>query len=518
MGGALTTIASAAALVAVLAPFHRQVGLLNEGLIFLAFTLLVSATWGRQIGLFAAVVANLALNFFFVEPLHTFTVQDPANVFGLLVFLVVSIVGGTLLSNARSSAREAARREAETQVLLQLSRAMIGQIDPIDALSSLCREVVGAFNAPGASVLSATPTGWRVLASAGDGNSSRMPDRAEGVMVEQAIHTGIVARLGHTGLSPARRPRIVAPAGRRRVDEPERGVAFVPLEVGGKAIGVLRLDGPIGSTPFRDNAEGLLAAFAREAALGVQRAEFARAAAHADALMQADEMKTALMTSISHDLKTPLASIKMAVTSLLDASVAWPETDVAAFLEVIDGQADRLNRVISDILDLNRIESGVVAPALRTVEARALLEDARERTAITARGREVRVDTADGLFVHADASLVVQALVNLIENAVKYATDGTPILLGAQPSGEDAIDLFVADEGPGIATQDLPHVFERFYRADDQSRRVKGSGLGLAIVKGFVTLSGGSVHVDSSPDGTRFTVSLPAVGQERATA
>jgi two-component system sensor histidine kinase KdpD len=501
----------------VLAPFQENVGLLNEGLIFLLLTLLISGTWGRQVGIFAAIIANLTLNFFFVEPLHRFTVQDPQNAFGLVVFLVVSVVGGTLLSSARAAAVEARMRAAETQVLLGLSRTMIGQTEPGDALEALCREVVRAFDAPGASVLSAVPGGWRVLASAGRPDAGRPPDLQERLMVEKAAESGTSMGIGHTGLGRTRRIRIVQPAGSRRVAEMDSGAAFVPLRVAGRTLGVLRLDGPIGETPFRGHPERLLAAFASEAALGVQRAELSQAAAHADALRQADEMKTALMTSISHDLKTPLAGIKTAVTSLLDATVDWSEEDRAAFLGTIDSQADRLNRVISDILDLNRIESGVIAPVLHPVRAQSLFEDAKERTAITTVGRGVVIDAPPEIAVDADASLIAQALVNLIENAAKYSTPGGPIRLRANSAGS-SIELTVEDDGPGIAPQDVPHVFERFYRATDQSRRIKGSGLGLAIVKGFAGLSGGSVRVESSPAGTRFIITLPAAAPLRATA
>jgi two-component system sensor histidine kinase KdpD len=511
------SIAATAALTAILAPFQADVGLLNEGLLFLLLTLLISGTWGRQVGLFEAVVANLALNFFFVEPLHEFTVQDPQNVFALLVFLIVSVVGGSLLSNARAAATDARRRAAETQVLLDLSRTMIGQTEPADALRALCREVVAAFDAPGASVLSPVGGGWRVLASAGRVDADRPPDTQERLMVENAATSGVVTRLGHTGLGTTRRPRVVHPAGTRRVEEMTRGAAFVPLRVGDRTLGVLRLDGPIGETPFREQPERLLAAFASEAALGVQRAELSQAAAHADALKQADEMKSALMTSISHDLKTPLAGIKTAVTSLLDATVDWTAEDRASFLDTIDSQADRLDRVISDILDLNRIEAGVIAPAPHVVNVRSLFDDAKERTRFTTSGRGVTIDAPPSLSIEADESLIAQALVNLIENAAKYSTPGGPIRLRAQPAGP-AIQLTVEDDGPGIAQQDLPHVFERFYRATEQSRRVKGSGLGLAIVKGFVGLSGGTVRVESSPAGTRFIINLPAAVPARVSA
>jgi len=144
--GAAIAIATTALLTSALAPVQSDVALLNEGLLFLLLTLLISGTWGREVGLFAAVTTNLALNFFFVEPLHRFTVQDPQHVLGLFVFLGVSVVGSSLLATARASAARARRREAETQVLLSLSRTMIGQTEPDDALAALCREVVVAFD------------------------------------------------------------------------------------------------------------------------------------------------------------------------------------------------------------------------------------------------------------------------------------------------------------------------------------------------------------------------------------
>jgi two-component system sensor histidine kinase KdpD len=516
IGMAVTAI-STVLVTAALAPFHDEVGLLVEGLLLLFITLVISATWGRGVGIFAALVTNLALNFFFVEPLHRLTVQDPQNIAALLLFLVVSLVGSSLLVSARTAAERARRKEAETHVLLSLSRTMIGRTEPEEALAALCREVVAAFEAPGASVLSPAAGGWRVLASAGSNEAGRPPDAQERMMADRAASSGVITRFGDTGLSRTRRVRIIAPSGTERVRDLAPGSSFVPLRVGDSALGVLRLDGPIGDTPFRDHPDSLLTAFAGEAALGVQRSELAHAAAHADALKQADEMKSALMTSISHDLKTPLAGIKTAVSSLLDNSVQWSDEDKAAFLETIDSQADRLNRVISDILDLNRIESGVIAPALRPIGVRALLEDARDRTALYTRPRVVTVDASSDAFVLADESLIIQALVNLIENAAKYSTPTLPIHLDATMNGA-AIEIVVGDEGPGIAAGDLPHVFERFYRAQEGSRRVKGSGLGLAIVKGFVTLCGGTVRVDSAPTGTQFTITLPAAVPAEAPA
>jgi two-component system sensor histidine kinase KdpD len=367
------------------------------------------------------------------------------------------------------------------------------------------------MDAPGAAVLSRIGNVWSTLAWSGSADAQRGFDTNERVLAEQAVESRRVTSRGHTGLGPSRRRRVVtsAPGPRGRIVEMSEGSAFVPLSVGDRQLGVLRLDGPLGNPVFREHPDDLLEAFAREAALGVQRVELAREAAHAEALREADEMKTALMTSISHDLKTPLAGIKASVTSLLDGAVDWSDEDKRSFLETIDSQADRLNRVITDILDLNRIEAGVVKPVISEVRARDLLEEAAERTRIATAGRPVDIVGPSYLLVKADPSLILQALVNLIENAAKYSSPGGAIELQASLRA-DAVELSVADQGPGIPARDLPHVFERFYRAEEQSRRVKGSGLGLAIVKGFVTLSGGAVRVESSPKGTRFVISLPA--------
>jgi two-component system, OmpR family, sensor histidine kinase KdpD len=515
--GVLAATAATALLTAILAPFRHEVGLLNEGLLLLLLTLLISAVWGRAVGIYTAVITNLSLNFFFIDPLHTFTVSDPKNIVALSIFLIVSIVGGALLSAARQAAAEAKRRQAETEVALRLSRAMGGRTEPEEALRALCEEVVHSFAAPGAAVLTRpSGAGWQALAHAGSSEAGRQPDTEERTALERAAAQGTFEGLGFTGLSRTRRRRIIVPRGRESVYNLERSVAFVPLKLGERVLGVLRVDGPIGDTPFRSEPEGLLAAVASEAAIAVQRAELAREAAHTQALREADEMKTALMASISHDLKTPLAAIKGAIASVRDKSVAWAEDDIEAFNETIESQTDRLNRLISDILDLNRIESGSLKPEQEPVRAADLLQRARELTLPQTRGREVTLEAPGTPKALTDESLITQALVNLIENAAKYSKPGGAIHLKAQAHAGRAF-FSVEDEGPGIAPEDLPYVFERFYRAEEHSGRVKGSGLGLTIVKAFVELCGGEVSVESSPKGTTFTIKLPAVVAERVT-
>jgi two-component system sensor histidine kinase KdpD len=479
--------------------------------------LLISAAWGREVGIYTAIITNLSLNFFFIDPLYTFTVAAVRNVAGLFIFLVVSTVGGTLLSAARRAAAEARRRHAETEVALRLSRSMSGQTEPEKALEALCQEVVQSFATPGAAVLTRADHGWEILAYAGRTEAGRLPDIDERTAAERATTSGGLEGFGTIGLGKVRPRRIVVPRGREAAFNLERAVAFVPLKLADRVLGVLRVDGPIGDSPFRSEPESLLMAVAGEAAQAVQRTELAKEATHAHALREADEMKTALMASISHDLKTPLAAIKGAIASVRDKSVEWAEEDIEAFNETIESQADRLNRVISDILDLNRIESGILKPEQEPIGAVDLLEKAREVTRPQTKGREVTVEAPANLRVLTDEALMTQVLVNLIENAAKYSTPHAGIHLEAQSHAGQAV-ISVGDEGPGIAPQDLPYVFERFYRAQEYSRRVKGSGLGLTIVKAFVELCGGKVSVESSPKGTRFIIGLPAVVGEKVSA
>ena len=515
-GFAITVVATCA-LVSVLVPFRSDLGLLNAGLLLLLLTLLITAYWGRTVGLIAALLTNLALNFFFIEPLHTFTVQSPRNIVALCVFLAVAIIASTLLASARRSAAEARRRQAEVETVLQLGRTMSGETEPSAALRTLCSEVVRILNAKGSAVLVRAAQEWSVMASQGAGDPDRQPDGAERHLAEQAIVTRTIAGMGGTTPEHSRRKRIVVPRGRESAFPGGRAVAFVPVRLGEDVLGVLRLDGPVGESPFRDDPAAILTAIAGEAAVTLHRLELSREAAHAAALREADEMKTALMASISHDLKTPLASIKAAISSLMDQRIHWSDEDVSAFLRTIDSQADRLNRLISDILDLNRIESGALHPEHTAIDAESLLKRARDVTAYEAQGRELTLDVPRKVTILADEALVLQAVVNLIENAIKYSTAGGAIHLAARCDGSTAL-VEVSDDGPGIAAADLPFVFERFYRAGEHSRRVKGSGLGLTIVKGFVELCGGSVGVTSSTAGTNFQIRLPAQASAKVPA
>jgi two-component system sensor histidine kinase KdpD len=493
-----------------LAPFDQHVGSLNAVLLFLLLTLLISAVWGRAVGLLAALLSNLAFNYFFIVPHHTLTVQEPSNVFGLAIFLLVSAIGGTLLAATRRGAEQARLLQAETRVSLELSHAMSRETSPQQALQALCREVVAALAAPSAAVLTQENGLWSVVASAGSEDASRAPDTEERAAADRAVLSRTQQRIGHSGLGDSRRPRIIVPRGRSGAYSVRgQSTVFAPLILGDRVLGMLRLDGPVGDSTFRNEPRRLLDAAASEAAVALERVELAQAAAHAAALEETDRLKSAILTAISHDLRTPLAMIKAASSSMLDPNIEWTDEELQTFYRTIESQADRLSRLIGDILDLDRIEEGAIMPDQTVVRPIELLRRARELTLDATAGRKVTVEGTEDLRIVVDEALILHALMNLIENSVKYSKPHGAVHLKVEADGDRAV-MVVEDEGPGIAPADLPHVFERFYRARETRSEVKGSGLGLAIVKAFVELCGGEAGVSSTEDSTRFTLSLPA--------
>jgi two-component system sensor histidine kinase KdpD len=511
--GYVVAALSAACLTAILAPFRDEIGLLNEGLLFLLLTLLVASVWGRGPGLFAAFVTNIFLNVFFIEPHYTIEVDEPRNAVALLVFLVVSIVGSTLLSSARRAAAESRRRQAETEVALRLSRAMSGQTEPEKALDVLCQEVVSAFAAPGAAVLTQADSAWQVIAHAGHEHAGRQTDPEERTAADRAIAHGGFEGLGTTGLSPTRRRRIVVPRGREAAYRLERSVAIVALKLGDRVLGVLRVDGPIGDTPFRSAPEGLLTAVAGEAAIAVQRSELARAAAHAEALRQADELKSALLNAVSHDLRTPLASIIASAGSLQQTDVKWTDEERLGFAAAIEHEAQRLDRLVGNLLDLSRIESGSLRPEKGWYDLGALVGEVLGRLKPVTGQRVVTVDVADDLPpISLDYIEIDEVLTNLIENATRYTPPGTAIEVSARRIEGDVL-VEVADHGPGIPPEALDQIFAPFFRISGSKAR--GTGLGLAVARGLVEAHGGRIWAENRPEGgAKFAFTLPLTGAE----
>ena len=480
----------------------RQI--LDVALLYLLLTLVVSAVWGYRVGLIAAVAADLLVNFFFIAPLYRLTVQRPANVAALSIFLAVAAIGASMLALLRGQVRVAEARRAETRVLLDLSQEIAHSVSPRDALQRLCSAVARALGARGCSILHLEGT-WIVVATTGELSLTK----ADEAMANEAVRTGGTVRVGatHTNLASAHtaaRASVRARSGQHR----EQAITFVPFRTGTEEPGALRISGAIRPPPLVD-AGRLLTAFADEASVAVHRARLAEEARRVEALQRADEFKSVILSSVSHDLRSPLTAIKASIGSLRDHSIEWSDDDTDSFLETIESQTDRLTATVAGLLQMSRLEGGAVEPRLEPVAILPLLQDAVTAVPAASAGRRVKVHAPDDLWARADYTLILQAIVNLVENADRYSTPSAGIVVCAEAVGR-VVRLSVRDEGPGISAADLPHIFEKFYRGSG-SVAAKGTGLGLAIVEAMVKLSRGTVTVQSSPTGTAFTIELPVV-------
>ncbi len=482
-----------AALTAALAPVLDEQHTTNITLLYLLLTLIVAATWGYRVGLIAAIVADLAVNFFFLPPLHTFTVHETRNIVSLVIFLAVAGIGASMLALLRREALRAEARRAEAVALLDLAQEMAASPNARAAVERLCFVTLRVLKARSVTLMREERGGWTTVASTAAGH--REPTREEA-----AIATNVAAsqEIGRSG--GAMRQRARGQAG--------ESATYVPLGTAGGKRAVLHVTGELRPPPLVE-ADRLLRAFASEAALALDRARLAEEASRSEAFKQADELKSVLISSVSHDLRSPLTAIKAAVGNLRDSEVAWTPEDTASFLEVIESQADRLTATVDGLLEVSRLEGGIATPAFERIEVEPLLADVVAATKPTTAGRDVECRVREAAWVRADYGMLMQVLTNLIENAAKYSTPGTPIVLSAEQRWP-VVRIHVDDAGPAIAAADLPRIFEKFYRGTSGSI-ARGSGLGLAIVRAMVELCGGKVSVHSSPAGNRFTIELPAI-------
>jgi len=467
-------------------------------LLYLVVVLLASALWGYAVGLVTALVANFLLNVFFVPPLHTITVRDPSNVVALVLFLAVAVVGGSMLALLRRQLALAEERRAELSIMLELSRELATARTPDQALEVLAWSIQRAFHARRCEILEFDGREWRMAASTGP---RRTLTRDQTAVCLAAVESGDVARRMSDTRDPA------ASVGRRTATE-----TYLPFGAPEGRAGVIHLSGPL-TVPAGGELHALLRAFGDEAGVAIHRARLAEQAHEAEAIRRSDDFKSALLSSVSHDLRSPLTAIKAAVGTLLSDQITLEERDRCQLLEAIESQTDRLATTVAELLEMSRLEGGAVNPTVEAIEVHALLADAASQMRSIVAGRELRVEGAEGLWARGDYGLLLQALVNLVENASNYSVPGGAIELRALRVGPTIV-IEVADEGPGISAEDLPRVFDRFYRGS-ASKGVQGTGLGLAIVRAMVELCEGAVTVDSSPAGTTFRITLQSAAAPR---
>lgn len=500
----LAALAAMVAMTAAVGALLASARIANASMLYLLVVLPAAIGFGRGPAIFASVAAFLLFDWFFVVPFHTFTIKDPDEWLSLALFLVVAIITAELAARERVRARQAERREREAVLLLDTLR-LIGEPGIESALATLAARIRSELHVEASGIELAVGS-ERHAAVSGDVPEAvglLRPHPAQPTDAMRAGQQPTPATAGSPGrwirIMPARRGYAFEVMGRwRRYD--------VPIRAGERAVGRLTLVRRAGGVKFGELEDRLLAVIATQLGLLVQRLELQHAATQADILRQTNELKSALLNAVSHDLRTPLASILASAGSLRQHDVAWTDSDRDEFALAIEQQTARLNRIVGNLLDLSRIEAGVLRPDRQLHDIGALIADVVERT-----GRAMTVRLAPDLPpVPLDYSEIDQVLSNLVENAVKYAPADSEIEIVCRRDGREVV-VEVADRGPGVAAEEIPRLFEPFYRTAGGIARGGGLGLGLAVAKGLVEAHGGRIWFENRVGGgARFLFALPA--------
>ena len=493
---------------ALMLPVREHLNLLNLGLIYLILVIVISLIARRWVSAGAAVVAFVLFDVFFILPYYTLVVARTDQLLGLGVFLGVAVVISQLVYLVRRRTLEALRHGRQMEMLYELSRALIADVDLDSMLVSIVERVVLVFGVRSCAIVTLDDNSQpiiRVSRGAPPDVSLRDEEALLRWVIEQRQPAGVGS---HTG-------RIVRPHGSRttrRIITPRRqahAVLYIPIAIGNRVLGGLRVAGAAEGMGFTHEDQQQLSLFANQAALSIERIRLTEEATRAEVLSRSDKLKSALLSAVSHDLRTPLAAIKASATSMLQEDIDWTPEDRRDLLQTIDEEADRLARIVSNLLDLSRIEAGVLRPDRDWNEVAEVVSDAVVRTLSLTQGREVTVDIADDLpLVRLDYVEISQVLVNLIENAVKYSPSGQPVDIEVRRYAEE-IEVSIADRGDGIPAGQESEIFSPFSRLGNGSG-ASGTGIGLAICKGIIEAHGGRIWVSRRADGgSVFRFTLP---------
>jgi two-component system sensor histidine kinase KdpD len=507
---ALLAVATAAviALTVVMVPFREELGVLNELLLYLLLVFILALGVGAWPAALAAVLGFLAFDFLFIPPYYTFTVADPDHVLALFVYLGVAIVTARLVSRVRAQKEEARRESRRMALLAELNAALIGDVTLDAILARIAERVVTVYGAEGCRVLVRDENGELRTGAYFPEEIGAEVDRTGLSLADWAMTNrkpvGRSRRGGKIVGYKATESALNRLSGKRRVD-----VLYIPIMTKERVAGVLEVTGRPGGAVFRPDSEQPLTTFVDQAALALERARLSEEAAQAAALAQSDELKSALLAAVSHDLRTPLASIKASATSLLDDSVQWDAEARRELLTAIDEETDRLTLMVGNLLDLSRIEGGALRPQMDWYDVDELVSDVRLRMETRAAAHPLTAAVEPDMPpLRFDYIEIAQVLINLIENAIKYTPPGTPIMVAARRV-PGAVEISVHDDGPGIAPESQSRLFEKFYRARS-STGAPGAGIGLSISKGLVEAHGGRIWVESAPEeGTTFRFTIP---------
>lgn len=415
--------------------------------------LIVAAVSRLWVAIAASIVATLAFNYFFLPPVGTLKIADPQDWVALFTFLAVSVVASQLSATARARTKEATARRDEVSRLFDVSRDILLMSEAGDAHATLARIVARRFEVEYVAIHRSAENGW------------------------------IVSEVG----------------------EPAAGdsATVVPLRLGSRVVGRLAISsGRPASTPQTlDALSGIVA-------IAIERIHFLDELKAREMARQGEELKTALLASIAHDLRTPLTAIRVAAENLQADWLA--ESDRREQSELVLDEVSRLGRLFESILEMARIDAGAVAATFQWVTLSEIVAAARDQAGKAIASQIVDVHIEHDALVRLDPRLTASALAQLIENAARYAPPASTVTISAGAS-DDGLTISVRDRGPGIAAGDLPHIFDRFYRGAAAGRRISGTGMGLSIARGLLAAEQGRIWAENCVDGgARFTIAVPA--------
>ncbi|HTU36952.1 MAG TPA: DUF4118 domain-containing protein [Acidimicrobiales bacterium] len=499
--GIAATLASLGVVLALLLPFRSNLSIAMPALVFVVPALLGTVIGGFWPGAVGAIAGFVLFDFFFLPPYNTLTVRSPQNWIALAVYAAVVLVVAQVVAQLQRLRREADRRTQEAEHLYELSQALIGDL-PLPALLTHIVDTVQGVFAPRWTAL-VLPAGGRD--ALGPGQMLRVAATA-GEPLRTADIASVTAGGGHA-----------VSLGLEGGSEPHR--VSVALVVSHRPVGMLVLQ----DVKLVESARDLLGTFANQAALTLDRAQLREQALRMRLLEEIDHWRSALLGAASHDLRTPLASITTAVSSLRQSDAMLTDEDRAELLELIELQANRLARLVTNLLDMTRIESGALAVRPSAIGFDELVAEALRALAGLVVPERVVAEAPDDLpLLDIDHVLISQVLANVLENAGRLAPRDSAITLTARPvSPEDVsvphgstvrgvpdlVEIAVHDEGPGIAPDERERVFEMFSQNGGGGR----AGLGLAIAKAFVEAHGGSIWIDPHTDsGARIVFTVPS--------
>jgi two-component system sensor histidine kinase KdpD len=437
---------------------------LNTSTVALLYFLpvLISTTlWGLWPGVLSGFAAFLAYNYFFLQPYYTFTVHETQNIVALVIFLVIAVFISQLVGRARSNLAAAVARESETTRLYELSLDLAG----VNSLEEIATVI-------------ARKTAETVCAT--------------------HLEISIPSIDGETSF------RVAIPENSNAIGKPD---VIIALETVRAFFGEIRLW--LNGTALTPGEGRLLHAFAAQGALALERTALAHAETRAKVLEESDRLKSSLLSSVSHEFRTPIATIKAATTSLLIDEIPWEAPARKDLLSAVDEEVDYLNYLVGNLLDMSRIEAGALRPNRQWNILSEILEGVLSRMRRTLTNFRLDIQLPDDLpLVPVDYSQMEQVFTNLLHNSAKYAPENSLIRVVARVPEADTLIVKVQNEGPQVIPEHLDRIFEKFYRITEPEK-VSGTGLGLSICKGIIEAHGGRIWAENIPGGVAFIFTLP---------